>query len=126
MDFDEHLNIQSIYQWRTTTYISRALMSLFLKRCHVRPVAVVGKEEVRARARPFFRSFFLAQYRDVSVHLNPIPIPLPPLACLLTSFTRKLPLNASPLSASAPGRYIFLAKSNKCYHWFSTLECLKY
>ena len=46
--------------------------------CVSRPV--VGKEEeeeVRSLAPSFFLfSFLLVQYRDVSVHLNPIPIPL--------------------------------------------------
>ena len=88
------LTLQSIYHLHTIKYISKAVMNLYLKRCHVRWPWWERKRRRCARARPLFLPFFLpsflAQYRDVSVHLNPIPIPLPPL-CLLTSFARKTP-----------------------------------
>ena len=125
--------LQSIYHLHTTKYISRALMNLNLKRCHVRPVAVVGKEEERrrcARARPLFLPFFLPSSHNIGMCLSisiPFPSrsPLPLPACLPRSL-EKLPLNASSPSASAFKMIDLSLESNKCYHWFSTCVCLKY
>ena len=108
MDFDEHLN--------TSIDLPMAHHEVHLQSLDERLPQTVSRTSggrggkgggARARARPFFRPFFLAQYRDVSVHLNPIPIPLPPLACLLTSFARKTPFECfAALSQCARTAYI--------------------
>ena len=85
------LTLQSIYHLHTTKYISRALMNLNLKRCHVRwPWWERRRRRRCARARPLF----LPSSHNIGMCLS-ISIPFPssslPLPALLTSIARKTP-----------------------------------